>query len=117
MTKEQIIMIRTRLKRNKDVPLGIIGNNLVLYTELRDVIHWDDEKEIITVIRQNTDQGTNTIRPYEVCMFTYADVQDLRACFNEENFVACATEAGLTALNIEMAQKRFGSVKPEDFLK
>ena len=50
-------------------------------------------------------------------MFTYVDVQDLRACYNEENLIACATEAGFSANAIKVAQKKFGSVKPEDFLK
>ena len=117
MTKDELILVRARLKQGQDIPLAIMGNNLILYTEARDIVHWDDDNEIVSIIRQNTDQQSNTIRPYEMCMCTYTDIQDLRACFNEKNFVACATDAGFSANAIKAAQLKFGAVKPEDFLK
>lgn len=117
MTKEEVIMLRDRLKMGKDAPLGIIGNNLVLYSEDKDVIHWDDVAGIVNVIRSNTNQISNSVRPYEICAFTYADVQDLRVCLSEENMGTYAMQAGFDHTAIEAAKKRFGVSDIKEYLK
>ena len=74
MNKASIVYARDTLFKNKDIK--IIADNMRKYNTKTDCILWDDDKELCTVLRFNTNLASDQQEyPVTVDVFEYEVIQ------------------------------------------
>ena len=83
MRSEQVKKIVSSLHGTKDKirPLKITFDNMFVVDEQKDVILWDDENELVTIILPVDDYQRQTTTPIGVKVFSYEEVQKIEAFF------------------------------------
>jgi hypothetical protein len=102
MKKETLIAMRDTLTKNNDDPdIVIMCDNMLFFKTKYDVFKWDDDNELLIVLRANEDYTHEDNAEFEVVCIDYEQIQFLhyrcgraavKRIANELNFTDKAKE-------------------------
>lgn len=76
MKKENVIYLRDTLKGQlSDAKLRVTCDNMIFFNESQDVVNWDDEKGIVTVIKHSDDYAREANGEFEIITTEYELIQ------------------------------------------
>lgn len=97
MLPGSVISVRDSLKK-KDRPYRLFFDNAQIVNSITDVISWNDDLNVIHVVRNAQDPTINKDRAIEVLTFGYEDIRSISYFVNTEEIAECMTAlAGIGA--------------------
>lgn len=108
MKSEQVKKIVPSLHGTKDKirPLKITFDNMFVVDEQKDVILWDDENELVTIILPVDDYQRQTTTPIGVKVFSYDEIQKIEAFFDMDSLDDMITD--INVMSSELITEEFG---------
>ena len=96
MQKENVIFLRDTLKgKLPNAKLRVTCDNMMLFDESKDVIHWDDDKGVVVVIRHTDDYARDASGEFEVFTTEYEMIQYITLDCGRLSVERSAGEIGL----------------------
>ena len=96
MQKENVIFLRDTLKgKLPNAKLRVTCDNMMLFDEVKDVLHWDDEKGVVVVFRHTDDYARDASGEFEIFTTEYDMIQFITLDCGRLSVERIAKEIGL----------------------
>lgn len=107
----KVAEVRNRLKTTSpNAKISIIADNMILISEHIDPLVWDDEEELLYVLKHNEDHREQHM-PFKIQVVEYAGIQVMELDTTAVDFMAAAMNVGFSKEVAEAMKTKLTTIK------